>query len=362
MEDPTKRNLPIKRETAQIERQLHEEQKKESVDGFTQALIATAGTLELTEHEMKVLYEQIDPEAIEIRPDGVIYMPASEYRRILIRAFGLSWAMVEDGKPFFKDNRVYWGFRLVIRKVYCGYAIGDQEYMADNPQMSYGDAMEGAKSNAFTRLAKGIGIGLELWNPAFIRKWRKEHAEQYEYINKRGEKKVGWRRKDDTFAGPPPEPELPTPAPVPVRPPAPVVPPAGPPPAPSARKLPTGDKGPSRTCGGANPKLKGKDVSLNFCERCFFKGKCDLYGMEEAEQPPLPTEESPADLKPPDPSDRREEFFRKIQKEMGRIGMSVTFNAMAQLGFEYASDVPPEKEGDVLAHLAEYPDNDSDED
>ncbi len=109
----------------------------------------------------------------------------------------------------------------------------------------------------------------------------------------------------------------------------------------------------SRTCGGANPKLKGKKVTSDFCQRCFFKSKCDVYLLKE-NQEPEPT------AKPYLPD--RDAFYKKIQLEMGRIGMQVTFNALAQMGYEYANEVPAGKESEVLKHLASYPDKDSKDD
>jgi hypothetical protein len=41
------------------------------------------------------------------------------------------------------------------------------------------------------RLCKGIGIGIELWRPSFVRAWKEKYAEPYQ---DRG--KTRWRRKD----------------------------------------------------------------------------------------------------------------------------------------------------------------------
>jgi hypothetical protein len=87
-----------------------------------------------------------------------------------------------------------WGFWLVINGKPSGFAMGQQEYHANNPTMTYGDAIEGAKSNAGMRLCKDIGIGLELWKPNFTRAWKKKYAEKNTYMQ--GNREVTrWSRK-----------------------------------------------------------------------------------------------------------------------------------------------------------------------
>jgi len=100
-------------------------------------LIPQAGTLQLTEEQKKILYAPINEEDIEVRPDGLIYLPWMEYE--------------------------------------C----------------------EGAKSNALMRLCKGLGIGTELWKPSFIKQWKEKYAEQYwEYDEKKKKKVLKWRKKE----------------------------------------------------------------------------------------------------------------------------------------------------------------------
>jgi hypothetical protein len=160
-------------------------------------LIPQAGTLQLTEEQKKILYAPINEEDIEVRPDGLIYLPWMEYERRLREAFGLEWCLLPGGNPKKEGNLILWGFWLIIKGKPYGFAYGQQEYFETNPQMTWGDACEGAKSNALMRLCKGLGIGTELWKPSFIKQWKEKYAEQYwEYDEKKKKKVLKWRKKE----------------------------------------------------------------------------------------------------------------------------------------------------------------------
>ena len=156
----------------------------------------TVGTLDLSTEQEKILDTPIPDEDIEIRPDGLIYAPWMEYHSILKKAFGRSWGMIPNGMPKFAGNYIYWGHWLIIKGVLCGYAIGEQQYIPKNQTMTYGDAVEGSKSNALMRLCKGIGISLDLWKPSYIRQWKEKYAEQYH--DKKKDKNL-WRKKNTPF-------------------------------------------------------------------------------------------------------------------------------------------------------------------
>jgi hypothetical protein len=102
-----------------------------------------------------------------------------------------------------ESDMIYWGFYLVIQGSFSGFAIGEQKYQPSNATMTYGDACEGAKSNALMRLCKGLGISLELWKPSFVKNWREKYAEQYPgkypdgkpIKDKFGNQKMLWRKK-----------------------------------------------------------------------------------------------------------------------------------------------------------------------
>jgi len=147
---------------------------------------------EITDEQKEILLAPVDRECVEIRPDGLIYLPWMEYAERLTRAFPFQWAVIPQGKPKMKDGLILWAFILTLRGHYAGHAVGEQQWQANNRTMSWGDALEGAKSNALMRLCKGLGMTLELWKPSFIRAWVKEFAEKYYSESK---EKNMWRKK-----------------------------------------------------------------------------------------------------------------------------------------------------------------------
>ncbi|WKZ17649.1 MAG: hypothetical protein QY310_09405 [Candidatus Jettenia sp. CY-1] len=164
-------------------------------DKEIEKLIPTCGTVELTEQQKQALFRPVNEQDIEIRPDGLIYLPWVEYVSRLKEAFGLNWAIVPQGMPKHNGDYLVWGFHLIIQGKLAGFAIGEQEYNPDNAYMSWSDACEGAKSNALMRLCKGIGISLELWKPSFVNAWKEKYAESYWDTDKHGKRRKFWRKK-----------------------------------------------------------------------------------------------------------------------------------------------------------------------
>jgi len=125
----------------------------------------------------KILTASIPENIIEIRPDdGMIYLPQTEYRRILNNAFGVGgWAIrpLEIKKV---DDVVVYSGELWAHGRYIASAMGEQRYIESNKKMSWATAVEGAKSDCITRCCKDIGIAIDLWSPQFSKKWVTEHA------------------------------------------------------------------------------------------------------------------------------------------------------------------------------------------
>ena len=151
------------------------------------------GGLELTDEQKRILYEEFPDEDIEIRPDGLIYVPWFRYVERLRKA-GLKFTFVPEGTPKFipEENLVLWGFWLVIDGKVCGFAYGEANYIPQNERMTYGDAIEAAKSNAIMRLCKDLGIGgLRIWDPDFVEEWKRKYA--ITYTDEKG--KVRWKKR-----------------------------------------------------------------------------------------------------------------------------------------------------------------------
>ncbi len=179
-----------------------QEIKNGDIQNKITSLIPLAGTIQLTKEQEESLYAPVNDEQVEIRPDGLIYLPWMEYVTRLRKAFGMSWTLIPYGPPKKLGNFIHWAFWLIIQGKPYGFAVGEQQYF-ENDRMTYGDALEGAKSNALMRLCKGLGISLELWQPEFRRKWIPKFAESYPAVypdgkpklDKNGKQKEEWRKK-----------------------------------------------------------------------------------------------------------------------------------------------------------------------
>ena len=56
----------------------------------------------------------IDVETVEIKPDGIIYLPEINYRRILNKAFGPgAWGLAPRGETIVTDKAVTREYALV---------------------------------------------------------------------------------------------------------------------------------------------------------------------------------------------------------------------------------------------------------
>jgi len=62
----------------------------------------------------EILLAPIDPHIIEVKPDGIIYLPEIHYRRILNRAFGPgAWGLAPRGETIVTDKAVTREYALV---------------------------------------------------------------------------------------------------------------------------------------------------------------------------------------------------------------------------------------------------------
>ncbi|HUX54241.1 MAG TPA: hypothetical protein VMV56_07500 [Williamwhitmania sp.] len=160
-----------------------------------------ASLLTITEDEKKILLRNINENDINIRPDGIVYLPQVFYRDVLNKAFGHGqWVIIQQSTKI-ENNRVFYIGSLYIRGCFISQAIGEAEYFPSNPKSSWGTAYEGAKSDCVTRCCKDLGIAKKLWQPRFIEKWTDRNAVKVwrNKTSKRGSDKPScyqWRHKN----------------------------------------------------------------------------------------------------------------------------------------------------------------------
>ncbi|TCD68482.1 hypothetical protein EIP91_010657 [Steccherinum ochraceum] len=142
-----------------------------------------------------ILLAPVDPMDIEIKPEGLIYLPEIKYRRVLNKAFGPGgWGLAPRSETNVGPKIVSREYALVCLGRLVGIARGEQEYFDVH---GIPTATEAAKSNALMRCCKDLGVASELWDPRFIREFKAKHCVDVyaEHISTKKRKKL-WRRKD----------------------------------------------------------------------------------------------------------------------------------------------------------------------
>ncbi len=152
----------------------------------------------VSDEQRDILVGDLDPTDVEIRPDGIVYMPQIKYRRVLNETFKPGgWALMPHGKPNVISSVMMREFGLYVNGRFFASAIGEQEYFEDNPTMSYATAHEAAKSDAMVRCCKDLGIASCLWDESFRLEWKAKYATSAWYENEKTQKKKKlWWRKD----------------------------------------------------------------------------------------------------------------------------------------------------------------------
>ncbi|WFD21391.1 hypothetical protein MEQU1_000040 [Malassezia equina] len=143
----------------------------------------------------KILSEPIEKEDVEIKPDGLLYLPEIKYRRILNRAFGPGgWGLAPQGEAEISQSILSREWTLICLGRFVSTARGEQEFFRPT---GIPTANEGAKSNALMRCCKDLGIASELWDPRFIRQFKAKYCVEVWCQTADGKKKRYWRRNDD---------------------------------------------------------------------------------------------------------------------------------------------------------------------
>ncbi|OHW96090.1 mitochondrial genome maintenance protein [Colletotrichum incanum] len=153
------------------------------------------GTQRFSKEVVDILLQPVNPADVEVKPDGIIYLPEIKYRRILNAAFGPGgWGLVPKGEVVVGDKIVTREYALIAEGRFISQAQGENTYFALENLPS---AVEGCKSNALMRCCKDLGIASDLWDPVFIRQFKKQYADEVwvEHLMTK-KKKLIWTRKD----------------------------------------------------------------------------------------------------------------------------------------------------------------------
>ncbi|RAL11718.1 putative mitochondrial genome maintenance protein Mgm101 [Aspergillus homomorphus CBS 101889] len=148
-----------------------------------------------------ILLAPTDPEEVEIKPDGILYLPEIKYRRILNRAFGPGgWGLVPRSESIVTPKMVTREYALVCHGRLVSVARGEQDYFSPD---GIPTATEGCRSNALVRCCKDLGIASELWDPRWIRKYKAQYTREafVEHVVNKRKSKI-WVRKGDEVTYP----------------------------------------------------------------------------------------------------------------------------------------------------------------
>lgn len=154
------------------------------------------GSISFTPEQAETLLAPIVQGDVEVKPDGLLYLPEIKYRRILNRVFGPGgWGLAPRGESIVTGKLVTREYGLVVQGRLVSIARGEQQYFDPD---GIPTATEGCKSNALMRCCKDLGIASELWDPRFIREFTAKMTREVwvEHVATKKKRKVVLRKDD----------------------------------------------------------------------------------------------------------------------------------------------------------------------
>jgi hypothetical protein len=162
--------------------------KVDAIANLTASAYARASELRLSQEESAALQAPFRDEDFQTGAAGkesLIYIQHAALRDRFNKVLGLGqWSVIprsrwgEDYEYFNsktrmneKATRIYVEAMLLIRGCFVAESIGDMDYYHNNRSTNYGDAVEGATTQALRRCAKMFGVGLQAWDKAWCEGW-----------------------------------------------------------------------------------------------------------------------------------------------------------------------------------------------
>lgn len=187
----------IDTKTGEVIEKPEQETPREARDSAVATIIKdayqSASKVKVSKDEAKALCADFGDDDFEYGAAGkenLIYIKHPSLRKRFNTALGLgqtaviplrSWSETFEGhnsRGTYTAVRVYVDAVLLIRGAFAAQAIGDMTYYLSNDSQNFGDAYEGAKTQAFRRCAKEFGVGLQAWDKGFVEEWKRNHPLQ----------------------------------------------------------------------------------------------------------------------------------------------------------------------------------------
>ena len=141
----------------------------------------------------RILNEPINPEEVEIKPDGNIYLPEIKYRKTLIRAFGPGgWVLIPKGPHSMINNVLSREYALYCNGKFVSQVRGHATLI--NALQTPASSSESARSNALMRCCKDLGIANELWSAKFVQEWKTKYAARKQ--DPTGRQRMLWYKRE----------------------------------------------------------------------------------------------------------------------------------------------------------------------
>ncbi|EMD89152.1 hypothetical protein COCC4DRAFT_138443 [Bipolaris maydis ATCC 48331] len=154
------------------------------------------GSVSFTPEQSEALLAPVTQDDVEVKPDGILYLPEIKYRRILNKAFGPGgWGLAPRGESIVTGKLVTREYGLIVQGRLVSIARGEQQYFDPD---GIPTATEGCKSNALMRCCKDLGIASELWDPRFIREFTSKMTKEVwvEHATTKKKRKIVLRKDD----------------------------------------------------------------------------------------------------------------------------------------------------------------------